>query len=351
MIEIDGSEGGGQMLRTALALSMLTLKPFRMRNIRKVRSEPGLKAQHLWCIRALEALSDSESANASVGSTEISFDPRKISKYSAEINIGTAGSITLVLQSLILPCLFSGKEVRCTIIGGTDVAWSPSIDYVRLVLLPHLQHQGNIRCNLLKRGYFPKGGGIVELIVNPSYDQTDIKRTLLPRIVRDDEGSLITVRGISHASKDLESARVADRQAIAAEHALQSLGVPVSIQREYVDSPCTGSGITLVAMRASRESDGIERPPLLIGRDALGSPGIPAEKVGSDSARSLIEELSSNAAVDRYMADQLVPFLAVFGGKIRTSAVTMHARTNMQVTELFLPSVFSVDKTTISVQR
>ncbi|MCH8904479.1 MAG: RNA 3'-terminal phosphate cyclase [Bacteroidetes bacterium] len=169
MIELDGSylEGGGSIARIALALSTLTHQPFEIENIRKNRPQPGLKNQHLFCVKAMEKLCNAHVEGASLGSTSLKYYPKKIEGKTIDIDMQTAGSITLFLQSLLMPSMFANKPVKFNIIGGTDTSWSPSFDYFNNVLLPHLKKYADIGCKLIKRGYYPKGQGQVQIKINP----------------------------------------------------------------------------------------------------------------------------------------------------------------------------------------
>ena len=170
MIELDGSygEGGGALVRTALALSTLTGKEFRVTNIRAGRKKPGLKAQHLNAIKALEEICGAETNKISLGSTELHFKPGKLKRGIYDINIGTAGSISLLLQALVLPCMFAPGKITLNVKGGTCGKWQAPVDYLQNVLLPHLQRfPQKIELKVLKRGYFPKGGGEINLQISP----------------------------------------------------------------------------------------------------------------------------------------------------------------------------------------
>ena len=210
-IELDGShgEGGGAILRQALALSMATGKGFRIINIRKGRCNPGLAPQHLAGVNAAKDLCSAEVKGHAIGSTELSFKPGEIKAGRYRINIGTAGSITLLLQSLLLPSIFSGKKISFHITGGTDVNWSQPYDYFKFVFLPQMKRYADIEANLFKRGYYPRGMGEVKLTVQGKFTLNDD----IPSILLIKQKKLLQIRGVSHASIDLENARVAARQA------------------------------------------------------------------------------------------------------------------------------------------
>lgn len=344
IIKIDGShkEGGGQIVRTALALSILTGRAFEVNNIRKGRCSSGLKNQHLYCIRALQELSDSKAEGAELGSEQIRFFPGRFTPKSISIDIETAGSITLLLQSLILPCMFSEGKTKLTIKGGTDVKWSMPVDYFSEVFLPQLRKYADIDFRLEKRGYYPKGGGIVEIKINPRFSLKNLAEA--PKMDMAEQGRLVQVKGVSHASKSLQKANVAERQKESAEHALKSLGCPVDIRTEYCGALSDGSAITLWAVFSKQEDEIDIRNPIRIGADSLGEKGKRAENVGKEAAERLINEIDYGAPVDEYLADNMIPLLGLFGGKIKVAKISNHALTNMYVVEKFLDIKFNVDE-------
>lgn len=345
IIALDGSylEGGGQILRTALALSALTRKPFSIDGIRKGRPEPGLKNQHLYCIEAMKELCNAKVEDVHVGSESIRFFPGIIKPKMMNINIETAGSVTLVLQSLLIPCILSPGRTRIRMIGGTDVKWSMPIDYLMEVLLPQLKRYAGIEVLLGKRGYYPKGGGIVEVSVKPKYSFEE--REQANPIELTEQGKIVHIKGISHASSDLQDAKVAERQAMSAESTLRKLGFPVSIENQYHNTLSTGSGITLWAI-FSREKDFDMIHHIRLGADSLGEKGKRAEEVGREAAERLIDEISFKAPVDEHLADNLIPYLALMGkgGRIRATKISNHTLTNIYVVEKFLDVKFDVDE-------
>lgn len=324
---IDGSygEGGGQILRTAVALSVLTQKSIKVINIRKNRKPPGLKQQHLVSLRTLAKISESKLSGDKLGSTAIEFVPGKLKPGKYSIDIGTAGSITLLLQTLIPAIVVSGGEYKLYIKGGTNVPWSPSFEYFRDVFTWFMKYWNvTIEANLLRKGYYPKGGGEVEVnIFSPYSGLESIKRKPL---ILEKLGELKSVYGYSNASTSLKSRKVAERQ----EKAIMEIIPDADIITEYWDTYSPGSDVCLVK----------EYTNTIIGADIVGEIHKSAERVGREVAESLQRE---NSPVDRHMADQLIPFLAIFGGKFITSKITNHVLTNIHVTESMLGIKFHVE--------
>src|SRR3990172_3500545 len=170
MLVIDGSfgEAGGQILRTAVALSAIKKIPIKVISIRKGRPEPGLKAQHLVGIQAAAELCNAKLTGASLGSTEITFTPGKIKTGGFKFDVGTAGAITLVLQTLVPIAAFAPGKVKLEIKGGTTVAWSPPIEYFQNIYCDYLEKMGIlVNSEVIKYGFYPKGGGIVKVEISP----------------------------------------------------------------------------------------------------------------------------------------------------------------------------------------
>ncbi len=349
MIKLDGSylEGGGQILRTALALSVLTQKPFTIDNIRANRTEPGLKQQHLIGVRAIRDLCDGVVEGAQIGSKQITFYPRKIVKGAEiTIDIETAGSITLLLQTILLPCLFSGKRFQLTLKGGTDVSFSPQYDYFANVVFPQFLRYGAGTISLKKRGYYPKGQGEFFFDVKKKilFDDIVSGTASFRSLSLLDRGTLVKIAGVSHASTDLADARVAERQAQAATAHLLKWKVPVEIVSSYNQTASTGSGITLWAIFTGNSTDADTIDPIRLGADVLGEKNKRAETIGEECAQQLNTALASAAPVDKHLADQLIPLLGIVGGEIAVEEITNHTLTNIYVVEQFLEKTFFVDK-------
>ena len=330
-VEIDGSilEGGGQILRSAIAFSAVLQKPVVVRNIRAKRRNPGLRPQHLHGILALQKITDAEVKGTHVGSTEIVFKPSTRRGGEIIVDIGTAGSVTLILQALMLVAPFCVHPVIAHISGGTNVAWSPPIDYIQHVLLPRLKQMGySGSLHLAKRGYYPRGGGKVSANLHPIRRLESIN---LPKSEKKPQ-----IAGVSHCGSLPK--HVAERQAQAATSELQQAGYHnVRIKSEHnPKTACPGSGISLWTVRD---------PTRLIGSDALGQRGVKAEVVGQQAAQSFLNELKTGAPVDRYQADMLVPYVALADGKSSffVSELTQHTVTNIHVVEQFLEVKFHIE--------
>ena len=326
-LHIDGSQGeaGGQIIRTALALSALTKQPFTIEKIRHNRPQKGLKQQHLTAVRQLQKLTQAHVEGAHLGSEHLMFTPTKNSiPKELSIDIGTAGSITLLLQAL-LPVLTAAKHPSTLHIkGGTDVAWSPPIDYACNVFFPLLSPIAEIHTTLHQRGCYPKGGGHLTLKITPRHP-TDL--------CLDKKGNLLSIQGNSFASKHLQQGKVAERTAQTANQLISNKGYKPQIRTDYADSASPGSTLTLWAQYEHS----------ILAADTQGKKGLPAEQVGKQTAQQLLSLMDSEAATDPLLADQLIPYLGLYKGTITTTKLTEHTKTNIAVTELFLKKKFNLE--------
>ncbi len=333
MIEINGEEGGGQLLRTSLSLSVLTQKPFKITNIRKNRPQPGIKEQHLQAINAIKEVCNAKVKGAKLNSEELEFYPNEIKANNISVNISTAGSTGLILESLLL--LATNQDLKIKIKGGATYGkWAPPTDYIQNILLPLLSKM-NFKANIeIKRhGFFPKGGAIIKASAK--------KSNLLP-IEITQKGQIVEIKGISVASQNLKQREVAERQAKSARKILSEyFKMPVNIAIKYSNTTCPGSGIQLW----------IKTKNSFIGSNSLGEISKKSEVIGFEAAKELISEYE-NSVIDKYAADQLLPYMAIAGNsKILTSTITNHILTNSKIIEKFLLVKFNINNNLIECER
>ena len=332
MLEIKGDylEGGGQIIRTALALSIITQKPFTITNIRKGRKEPGLKEQHLQTVRAAAKLCNARIQGDQLSSTELSFTPNKIKNTNLEVNIPTAGSTALVLQSLLIPGTKHNLNIHITG-GGTFNLHAPSLIYIQKILLPILRKMNyEASIEVINNGFYPRGGAEVSV---------KTRKTKLKPLQLTDRGKLNLISCYSFASNDLKNRKVAERQSETARKLLN--GYEVNICNKYIQSYCPGSGILLVA----------DFENTTIGYDVAGEKQKTAEIVGGEAALGFKKQLDSEAAVDEFMSDQILPYLALAEGKsiIKVPKLTQHAETNIWLIKQFLNADFLIKDNLICV--
>ncbi len=328
MLEIDGSqgEGGGQILRTSIALSALTMKPIRVFKIRAGRAEPGLKKQHMAGVELVGQIVNAEIEGLEVGSMEVTFRPRERRTGRFKYDVGTAGSISLVLQAVLIPAIVADSPIEFEITGGTDVQWSPPVDYINNVFTHAMSLMGTkIELTQIRRGHYPKGGGLVRCRVTPVDELTPIRFK--------NAGPITRVRGISHCVQ--LPVHVAKRQATSAEDILKREGLEnIEIREETYPrdkDPHLGPGSGIVLWT---ESD----TGLRLGADCLGERGRAAEDVGKTAAQKLIDAISTHMAADSHLADMLVPYMAIASGEsqLGITEITTHLLSNIWVVEQIL---------------
>lgn len=328
MLEIDGSQGGGQMLRTALTLSAITQKEFKIKDIRGKRSNPGLKKQHRECVKAIKRITSAEVEGNNQSSRKLIFEPKELVSRNFTVNIGTAGSTNLVCDTL-LPLATVLEDLRVIVKGGTDVKWSPtSLHFAKVKnqLLNNIGLNTNYECE--KTGFYPKGQGEIKL---------QFAKTAKPRFKETERGELKKVRIYSKASKDLEGPNVAERQAKSLEKQLKkNIDPSLKVEKEswYVDSASKGSVLTAA----------FDYQNCIVGFDNMGEQGKRSEKV----ARELFEEFAkfreTEAVLDPYLGDQLMVLAALLGWTYTVPRINNHIRANKRVINKFLDNIMILEE-------
>jgi len=334
MLEIDGSQksGSGTILRLSIALAAVLGEPLHIYNIRRRRGQPGLRPQHLESVLTAAKLCNAETKGATLGSRELWFKPNEIVSGNIKAEIGTAGSIPMLLLTILPLCAYAKEAVSVQVVkGGTDVRHAPTINYLKYVLFPMLERMG-LKASLAVRkyGYYPKGMGEVLLKVQPCSKLTPIHL--------EEFGTIKELRGVSVCTF-LEDRKVAERQAKAANRYLNDHCYEAQIQvvNDRSNPLQKGSSIVLWA----KTSTGA-----LLGGDAIGEIRKLSEVVGREAAENLFMEVEAQATVDVHLADMLVPYVALADGNsvYLTRDITEHSDTNMWLTQKILGVKFQVTK-------
>lgn len=320
MIELDGSagEGGGQILRTSLTLSMITSQAFRIRNIRANRQPPGLRRQHLSAVRAAAIACGASVTHAEVGSTSLEFSPGRANGGVYDFDIGTAGSTTLVLQSLIPALLFAEQPSVVTVRGGTHNPKAPPAEFLQQAYCRLLAAMGaDVEIDIERYGFYPAGGGAISANVWPCKQ--------LRRLDLLDRGSLRQACAQAIAAR--LPAQVAQRQYATVRNLLGWEGD----QLRAVLSPSTASPGNAILLTVESES-------VTEVFSAIGDRGVRAEAVAREAALEARRYLASGAAVGEHLGDQvMLPMALAGGGAYTLDHVSQHAITNAEVIAHFLP--------------
>ncbi len=329
---VDGSfgEGGGQILRTSAALSAVLQRPVEITSIRAKRPNPGLRPQHVAVLRAIAALCNGEVENLEAGSTTIRFLPGKVRSTNLSLDVGSAGSITLLLQPVILISSLSGADFVVELKGGTDVKWSPTLDYFRKVVLPAFKLLGvEVSMEVRRRGYYPEGGGFVETRIKGAPQVRPFHLLASPTV----SPSIMSV--CSNLPKHVAERQLATALSIMSDHGIKVEESHVSVD----DAASPGSSIAIYSVGPSGP---------FIGADSVGERGKPAEEVGREAADLFVREFQSGAPVDFHLADMVVGMLALAEGEsaYRTSAVTEHLRTNLHICQLLVGCQSKIEENT-----
>ncbi|WP_426266892.1 RNA 3'-terminal phosphate cyclase [Sphingomonas sp. LHG3443-2] len=320
MIVIDGShgEGGGQVLRTALALSLATGQPFRIENIRAKRSRPGLMRQHLTAVEAACAIGNAECEELEIGTSALTFRPGAVTPGDYRFAVGTAGSTSLVLQTILLPLALAGGPSSLVLEGGTHNIHAPPFDFIERTYLPLIERMGpRVTARLDRYGFAPAGGGRIEVEIEPARALQPLD--LIERGERQEVGARALVAALP--------GEIAARELEAAEKVLGwSLGGE-SI-RKLPDRAGPGNILLLEAQ--------FEHVTEVVS--GFGKLGVSAQTVGEQAAKRMAGYIASNAFAGPYLADQLLlPMALAGGGSFTTVKPSLHARTAAGVIEMFLP--------------
>lgn len=336
MIEVDGSGGGGQVLRTTIGLSALMQEPVKLFNIRtnKPMGKHGIRPQHLMGVKIVKEFCDAVVHGLEEGSTDLQFTPKKLEVNSGKIDIGTAGSVTLLLQTLFPILIFAKKPVSLEIIGGTEVKWSPTVQYYKNVTIPLINKLGaKLELEVIKHGYYPKGGGKIRIISKP------VRKLRSWNCQNRGEIKSIYVESVCG---DLPKS-IAKRQAESALRLLQYHFPKTKSSIIYKNTNTLSKGSSCTCYAVCENS--------ILGSSYLGERGLKAEIVGREAGEELVKSLERGACLDKYMADQILPFLALANGKstVLVEGATDHVVTNVKVIEKMLPVKFQVKGKAISV--
>jgi len=334
LITIDGSqgEGGGQVLRTALALSLVTARPFRIENIRAKREKPGLLRQHLTAVRAATEVGNAAVEGAELGATALTFIPRALRAGAYELSIGTAGSTTLVLQTILLPLLTADGPSTVVIGGGTHNPSAPPFEFLDGAFLPLLRRMGaGIDLRLVRPGFYPAGGGEIRVSITPSRQLTPLAIDTRGEIVRRCVRAVVANLPYTIAEREVETAAT-------------ELGWDDDCRQAHTLTGSAGPGNAVsITVESEHVTDVFT---------AFGARGVRAEQVAHDAAKQAKRYINSEAAIGEHLADQILLPMALAGkGSFTATPLSTHAQTNIGVIRRFLDVPIEVTEVRRGVER
>jgi RNA 3'-terminal phosphate cyclase (ATP) len=337
LLTIDGStgEGGGQILRSALTISTIIKKPIRITNIRTKRNNPGLRHQHVTTIKLISKLFNIHIENAKLGAEWINilFDENsendsEINKDTYSIDIGTAGSIPLLLQTIIPSIAISQNDILIQLTGGTDVKFSPTIDYIKYVMKEAFSKIGILfDVDIIKRGFYPNGKGIVNIEIQKAKNLKSIDFCNFREI----NPHMISIAGMLPK-------HVNDRQISSALSNLEKNGIMCEKYKSSIEnSSSPGSSILVYSISESG---------IYLGADSIGEKGLKAETIGHNASKKFIEEFKFRACIDRHLADMLVLPLSFINEKSRykISSISNHLLTNLEIIKKINGMEYQIEK-------
>lgn len=325
MLTIDGSqgEGGGQILRSSLALALVTGQPFTITKIRAGRKKPGILRQHLTALQAAVAISQAQAVGGELGSMELTFKPGTVRPSEYHFAVGTAGSATLVLQTVLPALLCAAGPSTLRLEGGTHNPWAPPFDFLTSAFLPLIERMGpRIQARLVRPGFYPAGGGEFQVTITPAAALQPIEL-----LARGDTQRISAAAKIAHLPR-----HVAER-----ELKLVARKLGLSDDRLIVEEVAGSRGpgnVVVIEVQSAHVTE------VFTG---FGEKGLPAEAVADQAAQQARRYLMKDVAVGEYLTDQLLlPLALAGGGAFRTAGLSRHAQTNIQVIEAFLGLGFDI---------
>ena len=340
MIYVDGAQksGSGTIVRFAVGLATLLGDELHLTNIRAKREKPGLRPQHLKAMQALRQICQGSLEGGEVGSSEIRFKPGgKLKGGNYEWDIGTAGSTTLLAMTLLPAACFATGAMSFKISGGLFQDFAPSAYHMQYVLFPVLEKMGiNARLNIIRPGYVPRGGGIIEVRVEPVMGKIKPMRLV-------SQGDVIEIQGVA-LSSHLKERKVSERMVEKCNEVLKSNGYSAQIEITYDNLALQrGAALTIYAKTSSG---------CIIGADRAGELRRTSEEIGRYVAHSLLEDLATGATADRYLADQLIFYAALGDGvsEYRIPRLTEHVETNLWLVESILGAKSEVNGNLVKIQ-
>jgi RNA 3'-terminal phosphate cyclase (ATP) len=319
MLTIDGAhgEGGGQIIRTSLALSLVTGKPFLVERARANRAKPGLRQQHLTAVRAAAAIGNAKVEGAAVGSTEFAFTPGVVTPGDYTFNIGTAGSTTLVLQTVLPPLMIASAPSVLRFEGGTHNVHAPPYDFLERTFLPLVSRMGpQILIELGRYGFYPLGGGRFDVFIEPATQQRLLELLKRGRILAQRARALVVNLPASMAERELKV--IKEKMGLSGEQ----------LQPEISHNAISRGTAVMIEIQSEHLTEVFTR---------IGERGVRAEVIAEQAADEALDYLRTQAPVGEHLADQLlVPLALCGGGAFATTRVSLHTETNIEIIRKFL---------------